>query len=304
MEAVGGDGAKSELLAEDFPVHGKGAPGERAGSQGQDGGRLPRPLHPLHVGEERPEVGKRPVGPPDRLGLLEVGVTGQDHVQGLLRQPDQSTAQVPQIVRHHVGGLHSPEAHVGGHLIVPGAGRVELPRHLAHLLEEEPLHEGVDVLVGEIGEVGVFQPPGHGIETGLEGVPLVGGEHSRIGQGRRPGSAPPDVLAPEPPIQIEAPVQGLHGRSHPALEAAAPEGLPVLGPIPSLGPVRVCRCPRFLRIPVPVDTHHELWANSSVASWRALAGSSPPDRMPRAWAATALRGRPKSLMKPAASEWA
>ena len=239
-------------------------------------------------------MGEDPLGRPDGLAPLEVGVARHEEVHRAPGQLQEGPGDLAHLLLESVGRLHPPEAEVGGHLVVPGAPRVELPRQGAHLLPQEPLHQGVDVLVGVGGGVGVLEAGGHGVQPFPEALRLLIREDFGSGQRPHPGPAPPHVLGPETEVHVQAPVQRLHLRSHPLAEAPSPEARRRRLPARPAGahPGTVSRLPGG-----------PSWASSipSTTLWRSSTwgpASSPPLR----WAA-ARTGRPKSLMKPSASAW-
>ena len=85
-----------------------------------------------------------------RLRHLEVRVAGHDHVQVLLRDLDQDADEPRQQAADLRGLVAQVEPLIQGHLVVPRAGRVELPPGVADPLGERGLYVHVDVLEGGV----------------------------------------------------------------------------------------------------------------------------------------------------------
>ena len=79
-----------------------------------------------------------------RLGVLQMGVAGQDDVEVRLGLPDERLAQ-RHVRRHEVlAALLGEQARVGGHLVVAAAAGVQARAGVADVGDERALHRHVD----------------------------------------------------------------------------------------------------------------------------------------------------------------
>src|SRR5690606_3964903 len=143
------------------------------------------------------------------------------HVRlGLVEQGALEAADVPV---QPGGGPERPEPRVRGRLIVAGPPGVELPGDVADLFVQEPLDEGVDVLILRVLRRTRFDAGGHAAQPLVQGARLVRGQHARPEEPLDPRPAPLDVLAPETVIHRKAAVQLIQRRRGSYTETAAPE---------------------------------------------------------------------------------
>ena len=85
------------------------------------------------------------MGRQHRLGPLQMGVAGQDHVGVGVAAGDKGPLERRPAAVDLVDGLADPEPQVGGDLVVAAAGGVEFPARVAEAVHQGPLDVHVDV---------------------------------------------------------------------------------------------------------------------------------------------------------------
>lgn len=160
---------------------------------------------------------QQPVAPPDRLGLLQVGVTGHDEVELVLGARDGHLDEVTQDGVQLAQLIPQPQAHVGCDLLVAGSAGVQLASNLlANDLRESALVGCVDVLVVLLDDKGVCAPFfGDLLEPALDLGELVLGQDAALGVGSGEGNGAGNILLPEYTIVGE----GLVVLNHQGVEA-------------------------------------------------------------------------------------
>ena len=91
------------------------------------------------------------MGEVDRLSALQVGVARHRPVEVVLGDPEQRLDERSEPVAGLPGMGAREQGHVGGHLVVARAGRVQLAPHGSGQLGDPPLDGHVDVLIA-LGE--------------------------------------------------------------------------------------------------------------------------------------------------------
>ncbi len=127
-----------------------------------------------------------------------------------------------QLAVQFVDGVAHPQAQVGGHLIVARAAGVEFPRERPHFLVQQPLHQGVHVLVGRAhrGTIGeAFADP---LQSRQQRSLLVGRQHVGQAQGHHPHPGDADVLGPQSAVDGETAVELEQRLTGVAAEATTP----------------------------------------------------------------------------------
>ena len=155
VHAVCTDGVEAELICDELAVEGVGDAGEGAAAEGEDGGGVPALLEAALVSLEHLKIGEEVMGQQDGLGALEVGVAGHDDVCVLFGLLQEGLLEVDGGFDGLPACFHGVEAHIGGDLVVAGAGGVKLPGNVADLLFEAGLDIHVDVFE--------FRTPGEGV---------------------------------------------------------------------------------------------------------------------------------------------
>ena len=227
VDAVGGHGAEAQVARHRRPVDREGAAADRPRAQRQHRGFLGGDAQAGSVADQRPDMGERPVGGAHRLGSLQVGVPGHDQLLRPRREADQGATQLHHPIVQRGDRLHAPQAHVGGGLVVAGTARVQLPARVAHLLDQQPLHQGVDVLVLHRGWVRILQTRRNRHQAAVDVLPFLVADNPGPHQRSSPRAACAHVLAPEAEVHLQRAVEGHHLGRHPLGETPAPE--PVSG---------------------------------------------------------------------------
>ncbi len=231
VDGVGARVGEAELRRHGPGVEPEAGPGERARAVRRVGGHAGVPVaQPVDVAQQRPRVGEQVVGQQDRLGVLEVGPAGHDHVEVVTRPGDERVDEV-ESTRGHVPRL---VAQVGleqrRDLVVARPAGAEPTAHLGpDVLDQQPLEGTVHVLVGGVGEQGPRGVRlGEGVEAGEQRAVVVVGEQAGGVEGVGMGARPGEVVGHQPPVEVGRPRQRLELGRRAAGEAAAPE-LPLVG---------------------------------------------------------------------------
>jgi len=251
-----------------------GARAQRAvGQTPRDGGET------LPVPDERPRVRLQDVGPPHGLRTLPVRIAGQDQIHAVGRPVHQHLTQGLDLPIHRGQRLPQPEAEIRHHLVVARPARIQLPGDRSDLFVEQPLDQGVDILVRCVHRRALAQPPGDALESPMQRGDLVIGEHAGAAEPGGPGLGDPDVLRPHALIDRQAAVQPVEGVRRGVREPPAPH---VVGRPGSRG------------------RHGERAAVTRAGVAQATGRSAAACRRTSAPMRT---GRPKRRMKPPASAW-
>ena len=129
-----------------------------------------------------------------RLGVLHMGVAGQDDIEVRLGLRDERAAQ-GHVRRHEVAAaLLGEQARVGGHLVVAAAARMQARPRVADVGDERALHGHVDILVVDVErEIACLDARLHAIEPVDDGrgVRL---DDARLRQHARVRLRPGDIL--------------------------------------------------------------------------------------------------------------
>jgi hypothetical protein len=158
-----------------------------------------------------------------RLRPLEVRVSGEDDIDFLSGPFHQDGPKVEQGTSHLYDFVPHPEQEIGRDLVVAAPARVELSRYLADNLEEAPLHVHVDILEGGVqGERARFELGLHLAQTLFEALALPLREDPLSSQHPSVGKARPNVLTPEPSVDMDGARESFDPWVRLLLEAAAP----------------------------------------------------------------------------------
>ncbi|MNF87766.1 hypothetical protein D3C84_702420 [compost metagenome] len=225
IQAVAGRTAKAHIQRQRLAVDGiggarQGAAAERAGVEAFQGilqtGMVP--LQHLHIG-------KRPVGEGDRLGPLQVGVTGQH--RGLIgtSRGDQPLLQRSDGAEQQLALGLAPEFEVGGDLIVARAAGVQLLAQGADGIDELALDPGVDVFgIRAQDLLGILLHRGEQhLHRLLQLRLLIGGQDAHLDQGTGPGHGALDILLRQPVIEPQRIVELLEPAIGSLTEASTPK---------------------------------------------------------------------------------
>ena len=139
-----------------------------------------------------------------RLSLLQVGVTGHQHVQVSLSLVDYGRLQPGQrlVQRVHLG--QHEQAQVGGDLVVARATGVQLAGHRADQFGQAPLDCRVDVFVAGLEGKGTgLKLDPYLLQAGDQLVALLGRDQARARQPAGVGDAALDVGAVQAPVKAD-----------------------------------------------------------------------------------------------------
>ena len=228
VEAVATGAGEAHVFGEQFTVDGVGTACEGAAAEGGDVEAGAGVGEAGVIACEHLVVGEGPVGEEDGLGALEVGVAGEDDVDVLLSEGDESFASIEKFGEAVVDGAARPEAQVGGDLIVAAAACVELFAQLAHAGDEARLDPAMDVFVlAAFGEGGARVGGDFGekfVEGGEECGEFVFGEHASAMNGASLRDGTFDIFARELVVKRQRVVEFAEERIRSAREASTPEG--------------------------------------------------------------------------------
>ena len=160
------------------------------------------------------------------LGVLHVGESRHHSLAVLLGYAHEGHHQVVRGfggMERRIAQIH---AEVGGDLVVPAPGGVQLASRGADRLGQCELDAGVHILPGAVECEG---PGLHLLEDVLEalldGVGVLRGDDAAGLQHPDVGQGPHDVVERHAGVRVQAAGEGQGGLVHPALEPARPEGL-------------------------------------------------------------------------------
>ena len=218
-------GAVEAELGRELPrVDGQRRPGERAGAERADRCAPVPVAQPAHVPRERLHVGEQLVREEHRLSVLEVRHAGGGRVAAGLRLGDQRGLQFGQPADDQPRVIAQVQPQVGGDLVVAAAAGPQLAAEGAEPLEQPPLERGMHVLVGERrAEGAVLYRPVQVVERLEHRVGLAVRQqpgpvqHPRVRAGRQ------QVVARQPPVELDAQRQPRQRVRGSALEPAAPQ---------------------------------------------------------------------------------
>ena len=203
VHAVGTDGVEAELICNELAVEGVGDAGEGAAAKGKDGGGVPALLEAPLVSLEHVKIGEEVMGQQDGLGALEVGVAGHDDVCVLLGLLQEGLLEVDGGFDGLPACFHGVEAHVGGDLVVAGAGGVELAGNVANFLFEAGLDVHVDVFEFRTpGESSGFDFLLNVEKAAADGFGFLVGDYALPGQHEGVGNRAANVLAVEAAVVV------------------------------------------------------------------------------------------------------
>lgn len=150
---------EAKLLSHSLPVDLEGVTSKRTTAQRTTVNATDNLTKTLQLASERSSVRQHPVGPADRLGLLQVSVTRHQVLDFLLRTGNRDLNEVLELSIQLAQLITKPQAHVSSDLLVARAAGVQLSADLlADDLAQTALVCGVDVFVVGFGFEGVSAP--------------------------------------------------------------------------------------------------------------------------------------------------
>ncbi|OBQ32014.1 MAG: hypothetical protein AN485_22620, partial [Anabaena sp. MDT14b] len=128
-----------------FAVQRVGGARQSCRAQRQAVGAAAHVAHALGIPTEHLDIGQQMVRKAHRLGHLQVGEARHDDFDVLLSHLDQRLLQVGQQIDDQVHLAAQPQAHVGGHLVIAAATRVQAFARVAHQLGQPRFNVQVHV---------------------------------------------------------------------------------------------------------------------------------------------------------------
>ena len=224
VEGVAAGAVESEGLRSHFPVDVVGGAGEGAGAEGRYIHPFSRVLQAADVPQEHLGVRQQVVAEDDGLCPLQVGVGGHDvlrMLRGLLREDGD---ELLQLGNERVTLVTDGETVVEGHLVVPGAGRVEAFARRTDALGQGLLHEGVDVLGIRVDlESAGLDVIEDALQTCKDGLGVLLRVDALCAQHGSMGHGPGDVLFVHPGVELDARVEVVGFRVDLFREPSGPE---------------------------------------------------------------------------------
>ncbi len=164
-----------------------------------------------------------------RLRGLQMGIAGHDGCRMFIGPFNQHRLQRLQVRIELIQSVAHPKLEIGGHLVVPGPGRVQPAGGVADQFGQPGLHVHMDILKRP------FEIEGAGLDLGQDliqpgqdrfavfgGDDLFGDQHLAMGLGGG------NILGIEPLIKADRRVDLFHDLGRAGGEAPAPHGAGVL----------------------------------------------------------------------------
>ena len=183
---------------------------QRTRPERQDAARRDDRIEAISVSQQHPDVGQQVVAEVHRLRALQVRVAGHRPVEVALGAREQHLDQRDDPAARLLGGLTHEHHDIGRDLVVARAGRVKLAADTADERREAPLDRHVDVLiVGLEDEAAAAELLGDLVQPAGQLLRLAGVEHADRGEHRRVRARLLDVVAPQPPVEVDRRVDRL-----------------------------------------------------------------------------------------------
>ena len=225
IQAVAGRAAKAHVERQRLPVDGIGGARQGAAAEGAGVEALEGILQTGMVPLQHLHIGQGPVGVSDRLGPLQVGVTGQHRGlvgtggghQPLLQGGNGGEQQFTLCL--------APELEVGGDLIVARATGVQLLAKGADGVDELALDPGVDVFGVRVQDLlGILLHGGEQHFHRLLQLDLLTlGQHAHLDQRFGPGHGALNILLRQTVVEPQRIVELLEPAIGSLTEASTPK---------------------------------------------------------------------------------
>ena len=215
---------EAELGRQQLGVDRQRRPGERARAERADRGAPVPVAQPADVTRERLHVGEQLVREQHRLRVLHVRHARRGQVPAGVRLGDQRGLQLDEPADDEPGVVTQVQPQVGGYLVVAAAAGAQLAAEGTEPLEQATLERGVHVLVGHRGPERSLLHRGVEVVERLEHrVGLAVAEQSRPVQHSRVRAGREQVVAGQPPVELNAQRQPRQGVRGAALKPPAPQ---------------------------------------------------------------------------------
>src|SRR5262245_60268395 len=137
------------------------------------------------------------MGEEDGLGPLKVRVDGNDRLDVPIRLPYQGPLELDQQGTDLKDLVTTVETEVHGHLIVPGASRVELASDRTNAADQFRLNVQMDIfLVDSPSKTALFNIAGDAVESFFDSLGVFCGQALPTGQHADMGDASADIIGP------------------------------------------------------------------------------------------------------------
>ena len=219
-------GGESELLGDGIRVEVQRRAGQRPGAVGRHGGALIEVDQAVDIAEQRMRMGQQMMGEQDRLGRLQMCLSGHDgrRMRGGLR--GQCGHQLERAVGDPPDSVAQPEPKQGGHLVVSRSACPQpATKVVADAVDQPTFQRPVHVLVGDDRqETAVGHVLAEAVQPGQQAVALLLGQQPRPEQhaGMRLGCG--DVVGREHPVEMGGLAQCGERVRRAVREPTAPQG--------------------------------------------------------------------------------
>ena len=223
VERAGRDGLEAEVAREGIAVQGHRRSRQRPRAQGQHVHAATRVSQPLVVAHQAPGVAGHEVAQRDRLRHPRVGEARHDRVRATRPLLRQGPYQRGRVRAQGVDRAADPQAQRGDRLLVPAPAQMGLAREVADAFGEARLDPAVNVLLLRARESlgsGLVQ---NGRQTGVQRGGIRNGDGARSRKRHDIGPGGRDLLAHEPPVEGQRPVELPELPVRLTLVVAAPE---------------------------------------------------------------------------------
>jgi len=216
---------EAERLGRELAVDGERGAGDGPGAKRAPVGVVGDVGEAAAVAVEHLHPGKKVVREKHRLCALEVRVAGDEHVAFALGQGQQGALGFEDLFGDRRAGVFEKEPHIRRHLVVSGAGGVELGRG-GHALRERLLDVHVHVFELRVpSELAFAHLVQDRVEAGMDGVALLGRDEADVREHGRVGLAALDVERCQPMIERHGLAKTQHELGGTGRESTAPGDL-------------------------------------------------------------------------------
>jgi hypothetical protein len=152
---------KAQQLCRIDPINRKCGPRQRAAAQGRNIHPSQHISQPLPIPLDHFKIGQQMVGQAQGLSALEVGIARNQGFYMGFSLGEQRLLKLAQLGANLLNLVPQIKANIRAHLIIAGAGRVQLFGHIPQQLDQAMLHRKVNVFVLNGGiklSLAIFSP--------------------------------------------------------------------------------------------------------------------------------------------------
>ncbi len=223
VERARRDGLEAEVAREGVPIERNRRSRQRSRAQGQHVHAPPSVPQPLVVAHQPPGVRGHEMAQRDGLRPARVREAGHDRVRATHALLGQRPHQAGRVRAQGVDRGADPQAQSGDRLLVAAAAQVGLAREVADRLGESGFDPAVDVLLLCVCESLWSGHIQNGRQTGVQRGGIRNGDGARSRERHDIGPGCRDLLAHEPAVEGQRPVELPELAVRLALVVAAPE---------------------------------------------------------------------------------